>query len=122
MRWILLCLILPISLLLAGSPADAHAKLVESMPAANSVTATSPREIRLTFNERIAVSLSGIDLMTAEGNGVSVGEAFADPDDAMGFIVRIDAPLPPGTYRVRWRTVSADMHKLKGDFAFEIRP
>lgn len=122
MRWIMLCLILPISLMLAASPADAHAKLVESMPAAKSVTATSPREIRLRFNERIAVNLSGVDLMTAEGKGVNVGEAFADPGDAMGFIVRIDAPLPPGIYHVRWRTVSADMHKLKGDFAFEIRP
>lgn len=121
MRWISRCLLLALGVVLAAPAADAHAKLVQSIPAADSVVATPPQEIRLTFNEPIAANLSGIDLTTAEGGKVNVGPASAEPG-GKGFIVPIHDPLPSGIYRVRWRAVSADMHKLQGDIAFEVRP
>jgi hypothetical protein len=31
-------------------------------------------------------------------------------------------PLPPGTYRVYWRVLSADTHVTEGDFSFVVAP
>lgn len=121
MRWILHCLLISLSFVIVAPAAYAHAKLVQSIPAADSTAATPPQEIRLSFNEPVAANLSRIELTTDEGSEVNVGPASAEPG-GMGLVVPIDAPLPPGTYRVHWRTVSADMHKLEGDFAFEVRP
>ena len=37
-------------------------------------------------------------------------------------IVKFAEPLQAGSYKVNWQAVSADTHKVKGSFVFEVRP
>jgi methionine-rich copper-binding protein CopC len=50
----------------AAPAAFAHAKLQASQPAASSELASSPKEIRLQFNERLVPAFSKIELLEAK--------------------------------------------------------
>lgn len=101
------------------SQAFAHARLIESIPAADSSVGASPTEINLRFNEPIEARFSGIDLSGPDGAAVSTG-ATASQDKDM--TVPVPSTLAPGVYDVNWRVLSADGHKLEGNFKFEVRP
>ena len=45
-----------------------------------------------------------------------------DPEDPKQVFVRIDPPLPPGTYVVQWRCIADDGHVMRGDLTFEVTP
>jgi hypothetical protein len=47
--------------------------------------------------------------------------ATALAGDGMGLILTPPAPLAPGVYRVNWRAVSIDTHRLDGSYAFRVR-
>jgi methionine-rich copper-binding protein CopC len=104
---------------LAGE-ADAHAKLLGTTPANGGIIA-APTEIRLKFNEPIEIKLSGIDLTTKAGEKVAVGAMAADPADKAAAVVPIGSTLKPGAYKVHWHVVSDDMHKVEGNFTFEVK-
>jgi copper resistance protein C len=104
----------------AGSAA-AHAVLMSSSPAANSVLAEAPREIRLSFNERIEARFSSVTLTRNDRTKVQVTRPAADPEKQNDLIVSLPA-LAPGKYQVRWQTTSADSHRIQGQFGFEIKP
>lgn len=36
--------------------------------------------------------------------------------------MKVAQPLQAGSYKVNWQAVSADTHKVKGSFIFEVRP
>ena len=118
LRWSFLAL----GVAIAASTANAHAKLVQSAPPAKSTITSPPREIRLTFNEPVAVKLSGIDLTSSEGSKIVTGAAVAAVGDKNVLVITLKEMLPPGPYHVHWHVVSADMHKVQGDFTFEVRP
>jgi methionine-rich copper-binding protein CopC len=109
-------------ILTAVPEVQAHAKLVRSSPPKDGMVASSPSEIRLKFNEAVAAKLSRVDITDAAANKVAVGPAAADGQDKTELIVPVSDVLPAGKYRVRWHVVSADMHKIEGEFSFEIRP
>ena len=121
-RRIYLGLLVALGIVLAGTAADAHSKLVQSSPAADSILATSPAEIRLKFNEPMEAELARVGLTTAEGGEVVLGPATTDQGDKTELVVPIKDTLSPGAYHVHWQAVSDDMHKVEGDFAFEVRP
>jgi copper resistance protein C len=42
-------------------------------------------------------------------------------DPAHPSVMRIAVkPLPPGTYKVRWRVLSVDTHTTEGSFSFRV--
>jgi methionine-rich copper-binding protein CopC len=45
----------------------AHGKLLRATPAAGSRTATAPRELTLTFNEKIELAVARVRLLGANG-------------------------------------------------------
>jgi copper transport protein len=98
----------------------AHATLLSSEPAAGSVLASSPVRVRLVFSEPVDASVSGIQIDTPNMPSRAL-TVRADPHDVSALVAVLD-PLPPGGYRVVWRTVSADGHKVSGSFLFTIRP
>jgi methionine-rich copper-binding protein CopC len=104
----------------AGSAA-AHAVLMGSSPTANAVLAEAPREIRLSFNERIEARFSSVTLTRTDGTKVQLARPGADPQKQSDLIVSLPA-LAPGKYQVRWQTTSADSHRIQGQFGFEIKP
>jgi methionine-rich copper-binding protein CopC len=101
--------------MLAG-PADAHAKLRSTVPAADAQLTAAPQTLTLTFNEnvRLAVltlSIAGKDIpLSLDRN------AAAAP--------QVSVPLPPlaaGKYQVQWSALSPDDgHVVKGSYSFTI--
>ena len=102
--------------LLAATGAQAHAHLVKAAPGEKAVVA-APRSIHLEFSEKLEPKFSGVELVKANGAPVPVttkaaGKTIdAAPKTALG----------PGEYRVLWRVLSADGHKMKGQYSFTVK-
>lgn len=107
-------------LILAGSvAADAHAHLVRAVPAAGATVDAAPSEVTLRFNEKLEKAFSSVVVRDAAGKQVDKGQGTVDPADRTTMRVPLQ-PLQPGVYKVEWRAVSADTHKVNGDFTFMI--
>lgn len=103
-------------LLFAGFAAQAHAHLVKSTPAANAIVA-SPKALDLQFSERLEPKFSGVALMTAKGVAVPVTAKVSGKT-----IHAVTAgALAPGGYMAMWHVVSADGHKMKGQYDFTVK-
>lgn len=97
----------------------AHGLLVETAPAADAAVAEPPAEISLSFNEKIEERFSGIDLLRPDGTPAAIGEITVND---MSMVAPVLGALVPGGYRVEWHVLSADGHKVKGSFRFEVKP
>ena len=105
---------------LYASFAAAHAVLVSSSPSSGSVLTQAPREIRLSFNERIEARFSNVTLTRNDGRRVQAGRASADPQRPNDVVFSLPA-LQAGRYQVNWQATSADSHRIRGNFGFEVR-
>jgi copper transport protein len=108
-------------LLIAGSlvPVYAHANLIRSDPAANSILPTSPHQVTLYFTEQLEPKLSGAAVYDSNGKEVDTGYSVS-PTDATILIVTLPA-LPSGVYTVSWHAISAvDGHHTSGSFSFGV--
>ena len=103
-------------MLLAAFSAQAHAHLVEAVPAENASVA-STRALQLQFSEKLEPKFSGLELTKAGGAAVPV------VSKAAGKTIRATAKaaLAPGDYRVIWRVVSTDGHRMKGHYDFTVK-
>jgi copper resistance protein C len=101
-------------------PALAHTHLKKTAPAAGA-TVDAVNEIRLQFDEPIEPRLSQVAVATVAGLKIA-SETMSDPNDKMTLIAKLSQALQPGTYKVDWRVVSVDTHKIKGSFTFRVRP
>ncbi|MEQ1700982.1 MAG: copper resistance CopC family protein, partial [Ilumatobacteraceae bacterium] len=105
-------------LLSGGGTAFAHASLVSSTPAANSVLEAGPEAIVLDFDEAIESDLASIVLYDGDGRSLDVGAPPVGADDT---IVSVAAPaLDDGLYAVVWRVTSSDGHVVDGAFSFQV--
>ena len=105
-----------------GGTIQAHTHLKKSVPAAGATVATAPSEIRLQFDEGIEANISQVSVETDAGQPVTAGPAAPDPNDKTAVVLRLPEPLKAGAYKVSWRVISADTHKVKGSFTFQVRP
>lgn len=103
------------------SLALAHSHLKKSVPAQGATVADGPSDIRLQFSE---VAEPRFSKVTVELNDKPVPSepAASDPSDKTTLIVKFAQPLQAGSYKVNWQAVSADTHKVKGSFTFQVRP
>ena len=76
----------------------------------------------MQFDEGIEANVSEVRVETNAGQPVAAGPATSDPNDKTAVVLRLPEPLKPGAYTVSWRVISADTHKLKGSFTFQVRP
>lgn len=115
MRALILVALLLTSLA-SGRAALAHAVLLETSPANGAILETAPREVMLRFNESVAP----IALTLVGRNGpVSVPpESVTVRDTALH--AALPDRLPPGSYVVSYRVVSADSHPVSGAFLFAV--
>lgn len=104
----------------ATPAALAHAKLQTSQPAASSELASSPKQIRLQFNERLEAAFSTIQLVDAKDAVLPLPKMEFDKTDPKVMFATVP-PLRPGQYRVRWSVMAHDGHKVKGEFAFRVK-
>ena|SRR6516162_786584 len=101
---------------ISTAAAHAHASLAHASPSVASIVSVAPHEVILTFTERLEAAFSTLTVMDANGTEVSQGKAQVN-DNAMRISLK---PLNPGTYKVNWRAVSTDTHKIEGSFTFSV--
>ncbi|MFF7637320.1 FixH family protein [Kitasatospora sp. NPDC008050] len=109
-------------LLLLGTaaPASAHAALLQTDPAQNSVVASAPTAVTLTFSEGVTLAGDSVRVLDPAGKPVDTGNpthAGGKDDTAT---VGLRPGLGNGTYTVAWRAVSADTHPVGGAFTFSV--
>ena len=118
---------LPAALTLLGlaSEAQSHPKLVSASPAPNASVA-KPARVALQFSEKLMPKFSGADLMMTEYGGkahppMKVAATAGVTDDGRTLVVTPKSPLGSGRYSVAWHVVSADTHRVAGNFAFAVK-
>lgn len=105
---------------LASPFASAHASLKSSIPAAGATVATAPKEISLTFNEKVEEAFSTVTLADGQGKPVASGKAKVDAGNPA--ILRMQAPpMSAGAYTVTWAVAGHDGHRRKGAFKFTVK-
>ncbi|HMS25316.1 MAG TPA: copper resistance protein CopC [Acidimicrobiia bacterium] len=99
------------------SPASAHAALVSTNPANESVLDQSPPTIDVTFTQGARLSQGHIELFDSEGKRI----VAASNTDAPSNVLQVLPPkLKKGTYLVTWSVVSGDSHPIHGTFSFTV--
>ena len=105
-------------LLMGGTAATfAHAHLVRATPTAGGTVQAAPTEVMLRFSERLEPKFSSAVVRDSAGKQVNKADATVDTADRM---IMVLPPLEPGVYKVEWRVMSADTHKVDGDFTFTV--
>jgi copper resistance protein C len=105
---------------LFGGAAYAHPQLQSTDPAPGAATTTSPKQIRITFNENVIPKMSGVEVKDQTGKIIPTGKAATDPANKKLLVVSVNEQLPPGDYKVEWHAVSDDTHRVKGSFSFSV--
>jgi methionine-rich copper-binding protein CopC len=108
--------ILSLCLVLAAWPAFAHAFLQHANPGAGAQLKEAPKQLALTFSERLEPAFSGVSVTDADGHEVEARPpAFSEANVTVTL-----KPLAPGTYRVSWHAVSVDTHRTDGSYKFKV--
>jgi methionine-rich copper-binding protein CopC len=105
--------------LFTTAAALAHAHLVRATPAEGGTVKPAPAEVMLKFNERLEPAFSSAVIRDATGKQVDKADAHVDMADRTTVRVSLP-PLEPGVYTVEWRVMSADTHKVNGNFTFHV--
>jgi copper resistance protein C len=96
----------------------AHAVLVSSTPAANSVTSGDSIAISLRFNVRIDGGRSKVHLVSSDGTSVDLPlTTDAGPDRLQSKA----AGVKPGAYKLVWQVLASDGHMSSGEIPFTVR-
>jgi copper transport protein len=108
---------LVVGVLLAG-PAEAHASLVGTNPAADTTVAEAPEAVELTFDEPVEPGPDGVVVLGPDGERTDDDDVEIR-DDGLKLVVPFDGATI-GTYTVPWRVVSDDGHTIEGSFVFHV--
>jgi methionine-rich copper-binding protein CopC len=108
------------ALTLTPSTAAPHAALLRSNPAARMTVSQSPPRVELWFSERLEPAYSSLSVWNESGVRVDGQDVIVGPEDSHRLSVSL-APLPTGTYVVRYRVLSVDGHVLEASFTFAVK-
>ncbi len=108
------------AVLVAVSPAWAHAKLVTSNPAANATLSAPPKTITLTFNEKLVPAFSKFELVMPEHGGMKVPVKTVISADGKTITGTPQGALTNGAYKITWSAASKDGHKMSGEVPFKV--
>jgi methionine-rich copper-binding protein CopC len=109
------------TLVLSGTvTALAHAHLVRATPAAGGTVQIPLSEVTLRFNERLEGKFSSVVVRDSTGKQIDIGDGAVDKKDRTLMRVQLQQPVAPGVYKVEWKVMSADTHKVDGNFTFEV--
>jgi copper resistance protein C len=106
--------------LASASPAFAHAKLVNSSPAANATLTKDLRTITLTFNERLVPAFSKLEVTMPAHGGMKVPVTTVVSRDGKRIVGTLRSTLSKGAYKVLWTAAGSDGHKMTGEVAFQV--
>jgi copper transport protein len=101
--------------------ASAHAILLRSDPAKDSVLSIAPQQVRMWFSEALNPAFSTAVVVNGDNKRVDNRNAHVSSNDQTEMDVTLQPNLPPAVYVVIWRTDSADDgHILRGSFIFSV--
>ncbi len=107
--------------LLFPAIASAHAILLRSDPAKDSVLSIAPKQVRMWYSEALNPAFSTAVVVDGENKRVDNRDAHVSSSDQTEMDVTLQSNLPPAVYIVIWRTDSAaDGHILRGSFIFSV--
>lgn len=112
-----LFLVMPL-LLLASGQACAHAMLDHAEPRVGNKIASPPREVTLTFTQKLEPAFSTVTVTGPNGQRVDAGKARVSGS-------QMSVPLKgggAGIYHVNWHVLSVDSHTTDGSFTFQVGP
>jgi copper transport protein len=98
--------------------ASAHAILLSSTPASDSVVDQAPSSVVLRFNEPVESAFGSVRVYDARAKRVDDGRVTRPSDRTVQ--VGVAPRLSDGTYTVTWRVVSVDSHPISGAFVFHV--
>ncbi|MBM0236427.1 CopD family protein [Micromonospora sp. ATA32] len=116
--WLVLFPALVASLAFA-SPATAHFKLTEAVPADGARVDAPVTEIRLRFSAAGTPTGAGFKLF--DGGGSAVPVTNHSPDRGRTWLVHPSTPLTTGAFELRWSVAAPDAHPLTGTVTFTVR-
>lgn len=132
-RAAVLALVVALAALGVPGTASAHANLVGSDPAANTVIGAMPPELILWFTETPELRFSDVRVIGPDGQPVDNGDLHvhggdprvrgidARPGDPRVLGITVKPNLPGGTYTVVWKVLSSvDGHVTRGFYAFSV--
>lgn len=120
LRWLAAGLLALLVAVAATPIVLAHASLVRSDPADNSILANPPKEIRLWFSEAISPEFSTVDILDISGRRIKPTGIRIDPTEPDLMVVTLPR-LSPGLYSVRWKVLSkTDGHFTQGPIVFGV--
>jgi copper transport protein len=96
--------------------AYAHATLQGTAPAFGKELRTSPKSVRLHFDQVVKVLPGAVQVLNDKGVNYAVSSRVDGTDVVAGL-----KKLPTGAYTVRWRAISADSHVTSGVWTFGVR-
>jgi copper transport protein len=99
------------------SPAFAHAALVGSDPAAQSIVPDAPNKITLTFSESIQLIPGKIQVLAPDGSRADQGDPTVD---GANVTIPLRSGGGRGTYLVSYRIISADTHPVGGSVSYSV--
>lgn len=101
---------------MAAQATWAHAFLDHAEPRVGSSVTSAPKEVVLSFTQKLEPAFSSVEVSDAKGARVDQGKPVINATT-----MRIGLkPLPPGTYHVRWQVLSVDTHTTEGNFTFQV--
>lgn len=107
--------------LLFPAMASAHAILLRSDPAKDSVLSIAPKQVRMWYSEALNPAFTTAVVVNGENKRVDNSDARVSSSDQTEMDVSLQPNLPPAVYIVVWRTDSAaDGHILRGSFIFSV--
>lgn len=118
MRFCLVLFAVLVATLGFGSPAAAHFKLTEAVPADGARVDAPVKEIRLRFSAAGTPTGAGFKLFDGKGSTVPVGSH--SPDRGRTWLVHPTAPLTSGAFELRWTVAAPDAHPLTGTVRFKV--
>ncbi|MGZ4163627.1 MAG: copper resistance CopC/CopD family protein [Tumebacillaceae bacterium] len=99
--------------------AYAHASLVTTTPHEGDIVQTTPKQLKLEFNEPLEPDLIDVALYDWNQNQVAVPKPQVTKGKPTEIYTTLPA-LPNGTYTVAWSVVSEDGHPVRGSYVFSI--
>jgi methionine-rich copper-binding protein CopC len=107
------------TLVAASDSALAHAALLKSDPAPSS-TVAAPKEIKLTFSEKLTPAFSGFQLSMDDGMTMKVTTKLSE--DGTTLIGTPTGSFMTGAYKISWHATSSDDgHRTEGSLMFKVK-
>ncbi|NOT83502.1 MAG: copper resistance protein CopC [Methylococcaceae bacterium] len=98
----------------------AHAILVKSEPAKDSILNTAPQKIDVWFNDKVGSEFKALAVIDSNGKRLDNKDVQQETFDESHLYATVQ-PLAAGTYTVRYRVVSVDTHIVTGKFQFTVK-